>query len=160
MINTFLNQLKSMSLQLKSLFNNIEGNWLYNKTIYYLDSKKININKSQKQITRLENLSLLNNVYICRYKNFSNKEIIYNYISRTNEYPTFGTLQKIYNNYIQEYEFQLNYNNNLKITYTKQNIKYIEYIYFINTNFRISIVIIKRLSKYIAICFNSEIKII
>lgn len=148
-----------MSLQLKSLFENVEGSWLYNKTIYYLDAKKININKSQKQITKLKNLSLLNNRYICKYKNFSNKEILYNYISTTNGCSTFGKLQKIYNNYIQEYEFQLNYNNNLKITYTKQNIKYTEYIYSINTNFRISIVIIKRLNKYIAICFNSEIKI-
>uniref|UniRef100_UPI003002F6EE Ycf58 n=1 Tax=Anunuuluaehu liula TaxID=3049639 RepID=UPI003002F6EE len=151
---------ESMNLQLNTLFDNIEGKWLSHKTIYYLNTKKININKCQKQIIRLKNLSLENNGYICRYKNLSDQEIVYNYIPTTNKYSTFGILQKIYNNCIKEYQFQLKDNNNLKIRYIRQDIKYTEYIYTVNTNFRISIVIIKRLNQYIAICFNSEIKII
>nr|YP_009295694.1 conserved hypothetical plastid protein [Mastocarpus papillatus]AOL58178.1 conserved hypothetical plastid protein [Mastocarpus papillatus] len=143
----------------KLWLKNMEGNWLSHKTIYYLETKKINVHKVQKEISKIQHLSSLNDRYICKYKNLPNNDIIYDFVPTNNQESTFGIIRKIYNHYTQEYKFQTKSTNNLKIKYIKKKIIYTEYIYSINANFRISITIIKKCGKYIAICFNSEIKI-
>lgn len=146
-----------MNSLLKLLSNNIEGNWLSHQSIYYLQAKKIKINKFQKNIDRFVDQSLLNYSYI--YKHLSSKEIIYNYVTENKQKSKSCKLQKIYSSYIQTYELSLNNTNCIETQYLKNDIKYTEYTYIINKNLRISVVIIKKHNNYIAISFNSEIKI-
>nr|YP_009295800.1 hypothetical protein Schim_054 [Schimmelmannia schousboei]AOM64735.1 hypothetical protein Schim_054 [Schimmelmannia schousboei] len=78
-----------------------------------------------------------------------------------NKTDTFtGVLQKIVGHVYQNYQFQINQNGYLKIKSTKDQITYIEHIYYISDNLRISITKLKRLNNYIAIAFTSYIKII
>lgn len=148
-----------MNSLLKLLSKNIEGNWLSYQSIYYLQAKKIKINKFQKNIERFVDHSLLNYSYIYKYKNLSSREIIYNYVVENHPKSKFGKLQKIYSNYIQTYELSLNNINCIETKYLKHEIQYTEYTYIINKNLRISVIIIKKYNDYIAISFNSEIKI-
>ncbi|CCP38189.1 conserved hypothetical plastid protein (plastid) [Chondrus crispus] len=148
-----------MNSLLKLLSNNIEGNWLSHQSIYYLQAKKIKINKFQKNIDRFVDQSLQNHSYICKYKNLSSREIIYNYVAENNPKSKSGILQKIYSSCIQTYKLSLNNTNCIEIKYLKNGIQYTEYTYIINKNLKISVIIIKKNNNYIAISFNSEIKI-
>nr|QVY57986.1 hypothetical protein [Betaphycus gelatinus] len=146
---------------LKKLVNTLEGKWISQKTIYDFTTKKIDIQNSSIDISliKFKNISA-NLAYICEYENIHKKKITYNYITRNTQLPIIGKIEKADNYIVTEYIFRLRDKNNLKIQYYDKNVSYTEYTYFIHENFKLSIVIVKKANKYIAICFISDIKII
>lgn len=151
-----------MNSLLKLLSKNIEGGWLSQQSIYYLEKKKVTINKFKKNIVRFVNSKLvqLSYSYICKYESLPNEEIIYNYSITCDKNHNSGELKKIYSKYIQAYKIELKSTSCVQIKYKAKKITYIEYTYIINKNLRISIIIIKKNHNYVAVCFNSDIKII
>nr|YP_010903654.1 hypothetical protein REP92_pgp121 [Hypnea wynnei]WCH56506.1 hypothetical protein [Hypnea wynnei] len=148
-----------MILTFKNLVNYLEGQWISNQTIYNLKNQKIYKQKFTTEIPALNSLNYtdLQNI-VCITKN-NNKYTIYRDI-----YPCIlnnkqGFINRTKNKTIKQYIFVFNSNKVLKITNSIRNIKYIEYIYFIDKNFKLSFGIIKINDKYQSICFTSDIKI-
>nr|QVY58190.1 hypothetical protein [Eucheuma denticulatum] len=150
-----------MQQMLQKLVNTLEGRWTSQKTIYDFTNKKIDTHNSIVNISLIKftNISV-NLAYVCKYENSNKKKITYNYIAQNKQLPIIGKIEKADTSIVTEYMFQLQDKNNLKIQYHDKNILYTEYIYFIQENFKLSFVIIKKEQKYIAIGFISDIKII
>nr|YP_010902860.1 hypothetical protein REP59_pgp120 [Hypnea flava]WCH54914.1 hypothetical protein [Hypnea flava] len=148
-----------MSLTFKSLTNYLEGQWVCNQTIYSLKTKKIYNHKFTTEIPSLESLNyshLQNIVCITKIKNqYTIYQYMYPYLLNNQE----GFINKIENKKIQKYIFVLNSSKILKITNCMNNIKYTEYIYFIDENFKLSFGLMKMNNKYKSISFTSDIKI-
>lgn len=153
-----------MNNTLNLLFDEVEGKWIYHQTFYCLINKVIKINKQNIYITKLNSLKKQeyinrHNYYIYEYKKSSNKKFVSQYSYKENSIPTSGIIQKIENSIKTKYDFKSYEKKYLKVSYNKKEVKYCEYIYTINNNLRISIIIIKKLNKYLAISFTSQIKI-
>nr|QCI09088.1 hypothetical protein [Inkyuleea mariana] len=153
-----------MKLNLEMLLEQMEGDWISQKTLYYLKKKYIYNNKSNIKILKLNNFtnniiknSSNYNIYNFQYSNKKNNDLYF--FSKKSNYSS-GNIKKISSNDIQNYHFQLISSNCLIIQTMEKNIKYIEYIYYINKNFRISITLLKKINQYIAIAFTSYIRII
>nr|QVY58393.1 hypothetical protein [Kappaphycus striatus] len=146
---------------LQKIVNTLEGQWLSQKTIYDLINKKMDVQNSNINISLIKftNISV-NLAYICEYKNINTQKITYNYITQNQQLPIVGKIEKANNYTVIEYIFKLRDKKNLKIQYYNKTVLYTEYIYFVNQNFKLSVVIIKKENKYIAVCFLSDIKII
>nr|QCI06211.1 hypothetical protein [Dicranema revolutum] len=149
------------SKKLQTLINYLKGDWISQQTIYDFIEKKITSYEYKMKIFSSQQLNEINlsvNSYICQYK--SSKKIIYDYVPLNNKYPIIGKLKKKINDKVNQYIFKLNDINNLKILHSNNKIIYIEYIYLINSNFKISVIVIKKSNQYNAISFTSDIKII
>ena len=151
--------------QLEFFLYHMDGNWISHKTIYYLKNKtftnnqaKIRINITKKHSNQLltnENI----NIEQFHQHNILNKNIIYKYnIETKDKLHTTGKLEKINNDVHKEYLFNFQ-DSCLKLQKKIKNINYTEYIYFINKKFILAIIIIKKQQNYIAVGFNSNIKI-
>ena len=148
-----------MSLKLKNLLINTEGSWISQRTIYYLKSKKLkNFNikhyfSTQNSTGKISKQNLFNkDVYMLEWCNINTP--------KQNLYLFEKNIKKIYQNIIKEYSCTQYKNNYLEIKYRKKNIECLEYFYQISQTFRISIGLIKKEDKYVAISFTSEIQII
>nr|WCH56106.1 hypothetical protein [Calliblepharis sp.] len=137
----------------------LEGKWISNQTIYDLKHKQINTYQFNTEILLLNNSKTNNFQYIYKYKNIQNENIIYNYIFQYNLYQKSGIIEKINKNKKTKYIFIHNSKNSFRIIYSQNNIIYIEYIYFLHQNFKLSVGIMKKSNKYKAIYFTSNIKI-
>ena len=146
------------------LFKDIEGKWIYHQTFYCLINKVIKVNKQNVHITKLNSFQKKEYInqrhnYIYKYKKSDNKKFIYQYLCKQNPVSASGTIQKTGNFISIQYDFQSYGRNYLKIGCNNKEIKYSEYIYTINNNLRISIIIVKKLNRCLAISFTSQIKI-
>lgn len=148
-----------MTLTFRSLINYLEGKWICNQTIYSLNNKKIYNHKFTIEIPLLDSLNysrLQNVLCITKIQNqYTIYQYIYTYLLNNKE----GFIQKTQNKKTQRYLFVFNSSKVLKITNSMNNIKYIEYIYFIDKNFKLSFGVMKINNKYQSICFTSDIKI-
>nr|YP_009774101.1 conserved hypothetical plastid protein [Caulacanthus okamurae]QIZ74718.1 conserved hypothetical plastid protein [Caulacanthus okamurae] len=145
---------------LKKLIHYLEGKWICQQTIYDFTNKIININQDKINyltLKKIDKAELINCSYICQYSN--NKKIVYKYVNSNNYYPVQGTIKKLDQNIITNYFFKLENENLLKIEYLNNNIKYTEYVYFLHKNFKLSIILLKTIKYYNAVCFMSSIKI-
>nr|YP_009297951.1 hypothetical protein Plocam_053 [Plocamium cartilagineum]AOM67889.1 hypothetical protein Plocam_053 [Plocamium cartilagineum] len=152
-----------MKQKLQSFLEKIEGIWLSQRTIYCLKTKNFYNNYSKVNISKQNNLRKSNlernEIYYYKDLNTSGNNYIYNFISKSFPFNE-GLIRKNTNKYIENYKYKIYSINCLQIESIKKHIEYIEYIYFINKNFRISITTIKKLKKYLYISFSSEIKVI
>nr|WCH54715.1 hypothetical protein [Hypnea edeniana] len=148
-----------MKLTFKNLINYLEGKWICNQTIYSLKSKKIYNYKFTAEIPSLDSLNCNHVQNIACITKIKNQYTIYQYI-----YPYLlnnqkGFIHKTKNKNKKKYIFIFNSSKVLKITKSMNNIKYIEYTYFIAKNFKLSFGVMKINHKYQSICFTSDIKI-
>lgn len=152
-----------MKQKSKIFLEKIEGTWLSQRTIYCLKTKNFYNNHSKIKISRKNNSqksnSEINEMYHYKDLNTSRNNSTYNFSSQTFPFNE-GLIKKNTNNYTENYKYKIYSINCLQIESIKKHIEYIEYIYFINKNFRISIITIKKLKKYLSISFSSEIKVI
>nr|YP_010904055.1 hypothetical protein REQ00_pgp119 [Caulacanthus ustulatus]WCH57306.1 hypothetical protein [Caulacanthus ustulatus] len=142
---------------LEILIKYLEGKWISQQTIYDFANKIININQSEIIYSPLKQVESINYGYTCEYLN--NKKIIYHYINYNNSYPLEGKIEKLDQKIVTNYFFKLENESFLKVDCLNNNIKYTEYIYFFHKNFKLSIIVIKKIKQYNAICFISNIKI-
>lgn len=141
-------------------FENLDGNWVSQKNIYFVNSK---IQYQYKEIINLinnsNNLHVVNtllyqyDLYTLSKKN--QKKIIY-----TSLYIYKKNIIKMINKLIKNYNISLISNNLLKvqIKLDKKYFIYDEYIYSINSNFKISIGLLKKSNKYVSTTLTSYIK--
>nr|YP_009546537.1 hypothetical protein [Gelidium kathyanniae]AYO27885.1 hypothetical protein [Gelidium kathyanniae] len=119
-------------LSLNKFIEKLEGKWYSNQTIYFISNKKTK-NYRNTMIFKEENLKQYNSPHII-YEKLAYKNLAYSYTILSDNCIKILSESKAH------------------------NIKYIEYIYSISQNFRISIVYIKNLQKCLAVSFNSYIK--
>jgi len=151
-----------MALQLYNLLNNIEGDWISQRTIYYLKTKRFKTFHMKSFIgpfnilnpIRTKNLMDYNGYIIKWYNNKQIRENLYIFADNLNQ------IQKIEGDYNRIYQFEFKTVHLIKIISNYEKMQCIEYIHLVSQNFRISISLIKKLNKYIAIAFTSDIKII
>lgn len=139
----------------------IEGIWLAQRTVYCLTTKTFYNNHSKIKISKKYNPQKINSEIneIYHYIDLNTLENNYNYHFLSQVFPFHeGLIKKNTNKYTENYKYKIYSINCLQIESIKKDIEYIEYIYFINKNFRISITTIKKLKKYLSISFSSEIK--
>nr|YP_010902461.1 hypothetical protein REP52_pgp121 [Hypnea nidifica]WCH54316.1 hypothetical protein [Hypnea nidifica] len=148
-----------MTLKLKNLINYLQGKWISNQTIYSLKTKKIYNHQFTTDIKSLSSLTSNNSKNIAYITKIQNRDIIYQYIYAHLPNDNQGFINKTENKKTQQYIFIFNSNKVLKITNSRNNIKYIEYIYFIDKNFKFSFGVMKINNKYHSISFTSNIKI-
>lgn len=124
-------------LNLNFFLEKLKGKWHSHQTIYFISSKKV---KNYKNIVTLND-------------DYFEKE-------NGNKYHVLHTIDEkfIDGNFI--YSYIILSNNCIKISSESKldNIKYIEYMYFINQNLRISITYLINIQKRLAVSFNSYIK--
>lgn len=152
--------------QLASVLLEMEGHWISQRTTYCLKNNKIQSAqvKTQVSLIKTNKMNVENNnrnqtISLCEYYPLLNREVFYVYKpSKIRSLTIQGTIQKYYNNKL-ETQFFLLQNNYLKININKKNIHYLEYVYFISSKLRISVTFIKLHEDYVAIAFNSHIKI-
>lgn len=147
---------------LESSLNSVEGRWISQRTIYYFDKRQIESKKIYIDIKKIEDVERNNEtdtiIYSYKYIYENQSSIVYNYIINTRSIGNCGIISKISNKTKKQYEF-IFYNKCLKIQYIKDSTMYTEYAYLINSRFKISVVIIKHNNNYVAISYNSDIKI-
>nr|YP_009731945.1 hypothetical protein [Gracilaria edulis]QHS70557.1 hypothetical protein [Gracilaria edulis]UAD85577.1 hypothetical protein [Gracilaria edulis] len=149
-------------MKYKNILNKLEGKWIYQRTDYYTNNKKINYYQKEIQIEKKCNINQLyqEEHLIYKYEIFNretNEKIDYIFFKPNKS--NFGKIHRINNNCINYYRFIIYSCNSIKIESVQQNLIYKEYIYLINSKFRISICILKKNHKYLATSFVSEIKI-
>nr|YP_009296002.1 chromophore lyase [Schizymenia dubyi]AOM64937.1 chromophore lyase [Schizymenia dubyi] len=148
-----------MTTSLETFLQKIEGEWLSQETIYYLQTKY-----------EQNNLSTVNIKYLASNKKQDKKseayKITYNINNFLSEYyfshlydNNFGIIEKYTNKHNKTYEFKIHSHNCIEIKTYKANIEYIEYLYLIDHNLKLSLSLLKKFDKYISISFNSKIKI-
>nr|YP_009565029.1 hypothetical protein [Gelidium galapagense]QBA96380.1 hypothetical protein [Gelidium galapagense] len=124
-------------LSLNKFIEKLEGKWYSNQTIYFMLSKKTKSYRNtmifKKNFFKEDNLKQYNSPHII-YEKLAYKNLAYSYTILNDNCIKILSESKAH------------------------NIKYIEYIYSISQNFRISIVYIKNLQKCLAVSFNSYIK--
>nr|YP_009546314.1 hypothetical protein [Gelidium gabrielsonii]AYO27662.1 hypothetical protein [Gelidium gabrielsonii] len=124
-------------LSLNKFIEKLQGKWYSNQTIYFISSKKIKNYRNtmifKKNFFKEDNLKQYNSAHII-YEKLASENSAYSYTILSDNCIKILSESKTY------------------------NIKYIEYIYSISQNFRISIVYIKNLQKCLAVSFNSYIK--
>nr|YP_010902660.1 hypothetical protein REP55_pgp121 [Hypnea nidulans]WCH54515.1 hypothetical protein [Hypnea nidulans] len=147
-----------MTLTLKKLTNYLEGTWISNQTIYNLKNKKIYNNKFTTEIPLVENLDNSHLENIACITNNNNKYTIYQYFLPDLLNKKQGFINKIEDERRKQYTFFFDSTKVLKIINSINNVKYIEYVYLIDKNFKLSLGIIKIYDKYRAVCFTSDIK--
>nr|YP_010903854.1 hypothetical protein REP96_pgp121 [Hypnea musciformis]WCH56905.1 hypothetical protein [Hypnea musciformis] len=148
-----------MTFTLENLTDYLEGKWISNQTIYNLKNKKTYNNKFITEIPSLTSLNDINlNNIICITKTH-NQYTIYQYSLPNLLNKKQGFINKTKNKRIKKYIYVFNSTKILKVTNFIKNIKYTEYIYFIDINFKLSFSIMKIYDKYNAICFTSDIKL-
>nr|YP_010198972.1 hypothetical protein LK147_pgp119 [Hydropuntia urvillei]UAD88421.1 hypothetical protein [Hydropuntia urvillei] len=145
-------------MKYKNILNKLEGTWICQRTNYYIDNNKINDYQKEIQIKKIHTINNLKakDYFFDKYQIF-NKNIQYLFFQPNKS--ELGKVQQIINNQIKYYKFKICTSNYIKIEFIKTNVIYYEYIYFINSRFRITICILKKNYKYLAISFISEIKI-
>nr|QCI07205.1 hypothetical protein [Hypnea pannosa] len=146
-----------MILKFKNLANYLEGKWISNQTIYNLQDKKTYSNKFITEVPSLNSLNYNNLKNIACITKNQNKYTIYQYFFPCSLNKKQGFINKTENKKIKHYIYFFK-NKVLKITNFINSVKYIEYIYFINQNFKLSLGVIKIYNKYRVICFTSDIK--
>ena len=160
-------------MNIHSLINQIEGNWLVQNTTYYLDKREIKnnnqkitcqqvsqnsrktrllINKVNKSNVLLETCSLE-----CLFNLTGEKSyfcFLYNQSLRK------GHIIKYINNNkaIDGYTFSIDHKNNIYIEFKCKNIEILEYLYFVNDNFQMTKSVINKNNQCVAVCFSSKIK--
>lgn len=140
----------------------IQGQWILQKTIYYINKKKLSVNKTENKIQAIKNTNKINplsgyidKIYTLQNINLKTNEIKYNLFTiKNNE----GSIQKTINESTYHGQFELKSNKCLKTIFKRDGLLYIEYLYVITQNFKISISMIKTKNKYIAVTFTSCIK--
>nr|WOA02467.1 hypothetical protein [Gloiopeltis furcata] len=155
-----------MAFDLKFISNNIEGNWISQQTIYYLKIRQKSINTFKFDVSTsikfLESTEI--DIYEHRYTYNDNPDLDYNvnyWYGDTNEVrKKGGAVQKTYKKISKNYVFSIINEHTLKIKSNHENILYEEFVYYVNKNFNLSVITIKKLNNYVAICFTSSIKII
>nr|YP_009397004.1 hypothetical protein [Spyridia filamentosa]ARW66190.1 hypothetical protein [Spyridia filamentosa] len=142
---------------MNNFFENPEGIWLCQKTIYnfrkscafdykgsidvYTDDDK-NINKPLKKQYKLP-------------YNSSNINLIINYINKELLEGEINTIS-ILENIDMTFNISKNYT---KIISIRKNFNYIEYFYDINSNIKLSLLVMKKYNHLIAYSFTSYVKI-
>lgn len=149
-----------MQLYSNHFFKNLQGNWISQKNIYFLNNKKQNKYKEQISIIQYKNIIDLYQEELYKYKIniISKKNQLNQEYSTLNIYPK-KIIKKI-DRVSKLYKIYFISNNLLKIQSNSINNKftYNEYIYLINPNFKISIGILTKSKKYIATILTSYIK--
>lgn len=149
-----------MQSNLHCFFENLEGNWIAQKNIYFLHNKRqyqykefINIINNTQNINIIKNLLYQYSIFILNKENKNN--ILYNNLSIYNK-----NIIKNLNKLIKNYDIDLLTNKLLKVKLKldQNNLIYYEYIYTINNNLKISIGLLKKQNKYIATILTSYIK--
>lgn len=151
-----------MTLKSSYFLNNTVGDWTAQRTIYYLKQKKIKTFTTKISIHEYNTPDFMLDKHLY---NFDHNLIKWHNFDQTRSSfylftKSLNIIHKINNNQNIEYEYTIFYPNCLQVKNTIGDIECIEYIYNINTNFKISISFIKQQHKYIAIVFTSDIKII
>ena len=144
-------------LHLSKFLDKIRGEWYSHQTIYFVSKKKVKNYKSNNNIvlnSKQVNDDIFKNKLKIKYNNkfsdyiVNNKDINYTILKTTS-----------INNY-SDYQLYLLNDNFIKVSSKCKisNIDYIEYIYSININFRISIIFLKQANKCFAVSLNSCIR--
>nr|YP_009244075.1 hypothetical protein Gele_056 [Gelidium elegans]AMK96317.1 hypothetical protein Gele_056 [Gelidium elegans] len=122
---------------LNKFFEKIQGKWYSHQTIYFVSNKKVK---------NYRNIITLNTNYF--------KE------NKLNQYNPYDIIHEEFIDDTLFYSYTILNSNCIKILSksSEDNINYIEYIYSINQNFRISITYLKDLQRCLAVSFNSYIR--
>ena len=153
-----------MNNKLETLLQSFEGNWISHQTVYSLQKKDIKVNKQYIHVNNFNSIQKDNNQvisYLYKDENTqtSKNNILYQYIYKNAHNVNSGVIYKTYMNTNIIYQFKLYYGNYLKISYTAKDVNYTEYVYSVNQNLKMSIIMIKMMYRYVAICFTSKIRI-
>ena len=155
-----------MDKMINIFLKNIEGTWISQKTIYYVNKKKFSFIKTKNQIKQVDTSNIIDNLLL-PIENFDALQIINLNKGKNignffilNKKDNLSNLTKVSNSLKDNGHLKIYSNNCLKIKFTRNKISYIEYLYVIKNNFKISIGLIKMNNKYIAATFTSCIKVI
>lgn len=136
-----------MTIQQQISLKAMEGNWITKKTIFAPQNNTL--------LHYQESINYHINT-ICDLNNKTNFSVVF--ISKQKKPNKFNINKKIKDQYSNQYNCTYNQNKLIKVQLSKYGMNYIEYIYNISTNFKISIAILKYTNNYIAIIFTSYIK--
>nr|YP_009510422.1 hypothetical protein [Gracilaria caudata]YP_010196139.1 hypothetical protein LK014_pgp124 [Gracilaria caudata]AXI96095.1 hypothetical protein [Gracilaria caudata]UAD83536.1 hypothetical protein [Gracilaria caudata] len=146
----------------ENILNKLEGQWICQRSNYFIHKKKVDYNKQEINLKQIENIyirekedHLIYNYHLYNKKNYERTYYLFFQDKRSN----IGELHKITNDEIKYYRFKIYTHNCIKIESVKKNILYYEYIYLINPKFKITICVLKENHKYLAASFISEIKV-
>nr|YP_010199175.1 hypothetical protein LK225_pgp121 [Crassiphycus usneoides]UAD88624.1 hypothetical protein [Crassiphycus usneoides] len=149
-------------MKYENILNKLEGQWLCQRTNYFIHNKKVTYNKQEISLKQANNIYIPEKekytIYNYQLYNKKNHERTY-YLFFKQDQSHIGELHKITNDQIKYYRFTIHTNNCIKIESVKKNVLYNEYIYLINPKFKIIICVLKENQKYLAASFISEIKV-
>lgn len=147
---------------IKTLLEKIQGKWISQKTIYYINNQNSHLHTSDNEIFLEKNVNnlytsnnALNKLYCLTSVDLNTQEqTSHLFIHNKNKITLkIKNNRSSYNGYVCIYSDIF-----FKKVFIYNNIKYSEYNYIITQNFQLSIGIIKLKNKYIAVTFTSYIK--
>nr|AYR06295.1 hypothetical protein [Renouxia sp.] len=160
-------------MNVHSLINQIEGDWLVQTTTYYLNTYKVKSNNQKitcQQISRnsqqarllintVNNSNIPLETYLLEYIFGATGKRLY-FCFLYNKSLRKGHIVKYINNNraIEQYVFFIDYKNNVHIKSKYKNVQILEYLYFVSDNFKTVKSIINKNNQCVAICFSSKIK--
>lgn len=176
MLDYILININDYQMNIEFFINQIQGNWIRQRTIYYLNTKKIKSFKEEFIWERLDEARLLPNVLSSIYK-MKNDSIDFDSVNIAIVYK--DKLKNNYNVFFHDiskkrgsitfldsekkssinYSYCVDKNGCLVIEHCRGNLKFNEKIFWISKNLRNTITMIKIKNKLLSISFSSAIKV-
>nr|YP_010986205.1 chromophore lyase CpcS/CpeS-like protein [Polyopes affinis]WOL37123.1 chromophore lyase CpcS/CpeS-like protein [Polyopes affinis] len=153
-----------MKVQLNTFLQIMEGNWISQKTTYFLKNNQVYLNQFKYILDISTDLTFNNNVNQENFGHFNleyhknNIKLKDNYIFTYTNQNDLGLIKKKTRKKLSNYQYSIYASNCLMIKHKDKNVEYIEYIHKINSKFIISMALLKKSDKYIAISCSSNIK--
>lgn len=149
-----------MKLYSNHFFENLQGNWISQKNIYFLTTKQqnkykeqISIIKYNKEVNISQDKLYQYKIYIASKKDQSNQQYSNLNICEQKIIKEVNKVNKLYDIHFISSDLL-----KIQLNSLHNNFIYDEYIYSINPNFKISISILKKSNKYIATILTSYIR--
>lgn len=176
MLDYILINTNGYQMDIEFFINQMEGNWIRQRTIYYINTKKVKSFREEFVWERLDESRLLPNVLSSIHK-IKNHSINFDSVSITGMHK--GKLKNNYNVFLQDvlkkrgtitflnsekeslmnYSYYIDKNDCLVIDHCKGNLRFNEKIFWISKNLRNTVAMIRIKNKLLSISFSSEIKI-
>ena len=175
MLDYILINTSDYQMNIEFFIDRMEGKWVRQRTIYYLNTKKVKSFREEFIWERLEESRLLPSIFSSIYRiqcssiNFHSANIISIYKDKLkNNYNVFlydvlkkrGSITFLNSKKegLMNYSYYIDKNDHLVISYCKGNLRFNEKIVWISRNLRNTVTMIRIKNKLLSISFSSEIK--
>lgn len=176
MLDYILINISNYQMNIEFFINQMEGNWIRQRTIYYLNTKKVKSFREEFVWERLDASRLFPNVLSSIYKvksgntNFYSASITTMYKDKLkNNYNVFFydvlkkrgsiTFLNSEKESLMNYSYYVDKNDCLVIDHCKDNLRFNEKTFWISKNLRNTVTMIRIKNELLSVSFSSEIKI-